>query len=425
MRGFRDYVPLGRALETVERLSRDRSRREEIGVKDAYGRVAADDVSSPSDVPDRTRSHMDGYAALASDLRGASPRTPKALSLKPTRGTGHRRAIRVSSGQTASVVTGGLLPLGADTVVPVEEVKMVGSRVIFTAKSRRGNHCFEAGSDVRKGDILVRRGRTIRAQEIGLLALLGVKTIAVWARPRVALIATGSELVSAFGPDDPSRVRESHTPIFENLIRENGGEPVVFGIVPDDVGRIASALELALRNSDLVLTLGGTSVGERDLVEKALRRVAKGEEMIHGIGMDRGRVAGLAEARGKPVVMLPGPVQGAMNAFVLLALPLISRLAGSRRAREPSVVARLETGWKARKRFQHFTKVMYVSLRRRGKVFVAKPMVRDTESMSILVESNGFVLVPERTVSLRAGADVEVRLLPGFSYLKGGFLEEG
>ncbi len=419
-----DYASFSRALETIERLTGGRVRMETVGVGNAYGRVAAEGIASPSNVPDRSRSHMDGYAVRAADIRGALPGSPSILRLKGNRHTGGGTRSRIFSGETMSIVTGGPLPSGANAVVPVEETRKVGGTVLFTTGHRRGDFCFTTGSDIRRGDVVIEPGKTIRAQDVGLLTLLGVKTLAVFARPRVALIATGSELTVVSGVRASSKVRESHVPIFENLIRENGGEPVVLGIVPDETRRIASVVELALQQSDMVLTFGGTSLGERDLVERALRRLAP-SQMIHGIRIDRGRVAGVAEVRGKPVVMLPGPVQAAMNAFLLFAVPSISRLAGKRKTTDPVVRARLGGDWAARKRFEHFTKVLYVRLKLGRGGFVAHPLVNETESMSILRESNGFVVVPERTVKLGAGTEVSVRLLPGFSYVRGRFLDEG
>jgi molybdopterin biosynthesis enzyme len=197
------------------------------------------------------------------------------------------------------------------------------------------------------------------------------------------------------------------------------------GIVTDEVDRIATRVEHALEVSDLLLTLGGTSLGEKDLVEQALRRVSRSSRIIHGIMMDRGRVAGIAEVRGKPLVMLPGPVQAATNAFLLLGIPLIYRLAGRNESALPVLTARLREGWTARRKFANFTKVLYVRLARKGGEFVAQPLVRETESMTILTDSDGFVVVPEQTVELRAGARVSVRLLPGFSYVAGRFLTGG
>ncbi len=425
VREIDEYASYIRALEAIKRLTGDRVKKETVSIRDAYGRVAAEDIASPSNVPDRSRSHMDGYAVITSDLKGASSRSPRVLLLKGSARAGGGKRSMISSGETMNVVTGESLPANADAVAPVEEIQRVGRTVVFTMERRGGDYCYTTGADLMKGDTALARGRTIRAQDVGLLALLGVATVEVYLRPRVALIATGSELTAASGASDPSKVRESHIPIFENLIRENGGEPVVVGIVRDEISRIALAVKHALRTSEMVLTLGGTSLGDRDLVERALQRVAQNSQIIHGIRIDRGRVAGVAEVKGRPVIMLPGPVQAAMNAFVLFGIPSISRLAGKSGASDPMVTARLAKDWEARKRFANFTKVLYVRLERGKRGFVALPVVKETESMSVLTGSNGYIVVPERTVKLRAGTEVSVRILPGFSYVRGRFLDAG
>jgi len=413
---FSDYTSVSQALRSISEATKPRPRIESVSVRNAYGRVAAEEVVSPINVPDVSRSHMDGYAVVASDLKGSSPHSPMILRLAAG------GVPRISSGETMKVATGGVLPAGANAVVPVEEARKIGHGVLFNTEHREGDFCFSRGADVRKGSRVLRRGATIRAQDIGLLVLLGRATVKVYAKPRVALLPTGSELTDALGAVGGSMVRESHTPIFENLISASGGAPARLGIIPDDVGRIATRVEQALQVSDLVFTLGGTSLGEKDLVEQALRRVSRNSRIIHGIKMDRGRVAGVAEVKGKPLVMLPGPVQGALNAFLLLGIPLIDRLAGRKESALPALTARLAKGWTARRKFAKFTKVLYVSLSMKGGEFVARPLVRETESMTILTDSDGFVVVPEKTVELRAGTRVSVRLLPGFSYVAGRFL---
>ncbi|HLQ07232.1 MAG TPA: molybdopterin molybdotransferase MoeA [Nitrososphaerales archaeon] len=422
-REIENYVSLGQAQEFMKKLTRGQGTTETVDVREAYGRVAAEDILSPVDVPDRPRSHMDGYAIAASDIRGASARSLRVLRLKGGVSSG-RQVEHLRSGETMWVATGEYLPLGADSVAPVEETKRVGQKVVFKIERKRGDYCYAAGSDVVKGYRVIKAGSTIRAQDIGMLIVLGAKSLVVCSRPRIAMLATGSELTSAMEGNDSSKVRESHLPIFENLIRENGGEPFIIGIVPDDVERIASALEHGLQKSQMVLTLGGTSLGERDLVEKALRRVDKRSRIIHGMRMDRGRVSGVAKVKGKPVLMLPGPVQAAMNAFVLLGIPSIWRLSG-KKSFPDGLIATLKNDWEARKRFEGFTKVVYVRLVRGRKGFEAHPVLRDTEAMSVLTDSTGYIVVPERTTSLRAGTQVSVKLLPGFSYVRGRFLNEG
>src|SRR5437879_8674984 len=224
------------------------------------------------------------------------------------------------------IVTGEELPVGADAVVPVEDARRAGSKSYFLKEVQKGEFCFPIGIDVKKGAIVIRAGAAVRSQDIGMLALLGIRELRVCSSPLVAIIATGNELVDSFDITHPQKVRECHSPIFENLIREIGGVTSSREIVRDDLDLMSDAVERALGNSDVVLTLGGTSLGEADLVEQTLRRISKKSRIIHGIRMDRGRVAGIAAVRGKPIVMLPGPVQWAMNAFVLLALPLILRM---------------------------------------------------------------------------------------------------
>ena len=419
--GFTSYASVRFALEAVSRLTKSKLQVETVRAKNSYGRVLSKNIESPINVPDMQRSHMDGYAVVASSLTGASSQSPRVLPLVRGLGFEHRRRRRLSRGQTMGIVTGEELPVGADAVVPVEDAKSAGGKVVFLKEVQKGEFCFPIGVDVKKGTVVVHARAAIRAQDIGILALLGIRKLRVFARPRVAIIATGNELVDSFDVSDPRKVRESHSPIFENLIRELGGVTSSREIVRDDLDLMSDAVERALGSSDIVLTLGGTSLGEADLVEQTLRRISKKSRIIHGIKMDRGRVAGVAAVRGKPVVMLPGPVQGAMNAFLLLALPLILRMTSGPNS-GAFITARLAAGWKARKKFQYFTKVLYVRLERKGDGLIARPIVGDTESISVLTHSNGFVVVPERVRELQAGEEVSVRLLPGFSYVGGQFL---
>src|SRR3989475_5467917 len=420
---FTNYTSVSFALETISRLTKSKLSVETVKTKNSYGRTVSNNIVSPINVPDRQRSHMDGYAVAASSLTGASSRSPRVLPLVGGLGFAHHRRRRLSRGQTMGIVTGGELPVGADAVVPVEDARRAGGKIYFLKEVQKGEFCFPVGVDVKKGALVVHAGDAVRAQDIGMLALLGIREIRVFARPRVAIIATGNELVDSFDVSDPRKVRESHSLIFENLIRELGGVTSSREIVRDDLDLMSDAVERALGSSDIVLTLGGTSLGEADLVEQTLRRISKKSRIVHGIKMDRGRVAGVAAVRGKPIVMLPGPVQGAMNAFLLLALPLILRMtSGADSSAGAFVRARLSTGWKARKKFQDFTKVLYVRLQRNGEGLLARPIVGDTESISVLTDSNGFVVVAERIRELRRGEEVSVRLLPGFSYVGGQFL---
>jgi molybdopterin molybdotransferase len=416
-KGFTQYISVELALETISHLTESDLPVETIKAKASFGRVVCEDITSPIKVPDKERSHMDGYAVSAADLTGATLSSPKTLSLV----TSVDPSVGLSRSETIAIGTGGELPTGADAVVPVEDTERIGDSVRFSKPVGKGEFCFPTGVDIRKGAVVIRSGNVVRAQDVGMLALLGIRELRVYRKPKVAIIATGDELVDAFDNDDPSRVRESHSPIFQNLIEEIGGVLSLKEIVGDNIDGITKAVKRALRDSDFLLTLGGTSLGKADLVEQALSKVSKESRIIHGIRMDRGRVAGIAAVNEKPVVMLPGPVQGAMNAFLLLALPLLSRMIGRAESRS-YISARLSKDWKARNKFRDFTKVLYVRLEREGGEYGASPIVGETESISVLTDSNGFVVVPEQITELHQGERVRVRLLPGFSYVGGQFL---
>ena len=391
-----------------------RRRIERVKVADAGGRIASEDFVSPVSVPQFPTSHMDGYAVVAADLR---ENRGKSLLLKGE-ATLDDRAASIERGETIRVPTGGRLPEGANAVVPVEDTKRSGRRVSVLQDFSEGDFVYAAGSDVKRGDLILAKGKAIRAQDVGMLLSLGAEEIKAFARPRVAVVATGSELTNE---SVSGKITNSHTQIFADLVRNNGGEVVDFGIVPDDRRRIAASIETALHEADLVLTLGGTSLGKSDFVVPVVRSLAKEGSVIHGIRLDRGRVMGLAGVKGKPIVMMPGPIQGAMNAFLVFALPFMVVLSGETHRLDPILEARLTENWQARKRYRNFTKVVYVKLERRGARVEARPILRDTESMGLLTTSDGFVVVPEETVRLRAGARVSVRLLAGFSYVLGGF----
>lgn len=381
---------------------------ETVPTRSSCGRVASEDLLADENVPPLGSSHMDGFAFRYSDLL-----LPRGLRVVGELGPGQRSGHRLKAGEAVRVATGSLIPEGADTVVPLEQAEVTGERVSPLTKLERGQFVYEAGEDLRKGDLVIQKGARVRPQDLGLLIAMGVPRLAVFVKPRVTLIATGDELTNSIDARG-GRVRNSHVPLFARLIEQVGCEPVDGGIVPDDPRRMTASLRKALGSSDLVLTMGGTSVGKRDVVGDSVARLGP-EVVFHGIRMDRGRVAGLAVVGGKPVVMMPGPIQGAMNAFLLLAMPFVRKLSGQSNV-GLALPARLSHGWEARKRFPNFTKVIYVSLRATDRELVAKPMTAETESMTLLSRANAFVIVPEEVTAMAAGEMVTALMLPGFSF---------
>src|SRR6266446_1765940 len=213
-KGYTHYTSVELALETISHLTKSELSVETIRAKDSFGRVVCEDITSPINVPDKERSHMDGYAVSAADLTGATLSSPKILPLLRSADP----SVGLSQGETIAIGTGGELPKGADAVVPVEDAEKIGDSVRFSKPVGKGEFCFPVGVDVRKGVVVIRSGAVVKAQDVGMLALLGIRELRVYRKPKAAIIATGDELVDAFEANDPSKVRESHSPIFENLI---------------------------------------------------------------------------------------------------------------------------------------------------------------------------------------------------------------
>jgi len=209
------------------------------------------------------------------------------------------------------------------------------------------------------------------------------------------------------------------------LIEKSGGIPLDLGITPDDIRKIKNKIRLALSKSDMILTTGGSSVGLRDLVAESINDIGKPGILVHGVKLDRGRVTGLAALRRRPVIILPGPIQGAVNAFIVFALPLIRLMLGLQPFNKPFISAKLTENWNARKKFQNFTKIIYVKMWRRSESgeFHAKPITGETTDITVLTETNGFILVPERLTTLKRGEQVKINIFPGLSFSSGNPIE--
>jgi molybdenum cofactor synthesis domain-containing protein len=325
---------------------------------------------------------------------------------------GGRASRRMLSGQTIQVATGAQLPAGADAVVPVESVEAAAREVLVGFSPSQGEHVYRAGQDIRRGERILTAGRRIRAQDVGILVSLGFLRIRVRKRTTVAVLATGNELAPASKPRKGKTI-ESHSPIFLRLAEALGCATLDLGIASDDSRALRAALAGALARSDFVVTLGGTSAGKRDLVVGAVSSF-RPAILVHGLRLDRGRVTGIASVQGKPILMLPGPIQAATSAFLAVGVPIINELAGIKEA-GLTVPRVLSSPWEAREKFSDFQKVVYVKLRA-GPPAVAEPITGETESMRLLADADGYILVPESVRKLETGDRVNVNLVPGFSF---------
>jgi molybdopterin molybdotransferase len=422
------YVSVKKARRVLEQfvLHNRMLNDETIYVRNCYKRVLAKDIVADKDIPPFDSSHMDGYAVKSEDINYASEQSPVVLRVKQEK-IQPMKAVPpdyiLQSQEAFYINTGGYLPRGANTVVPLEDTLASNRKgeVRIIKALPAGSFVYPRGRDVRKDHEVLRRGRILRPQDIGLLDSLYITKINVFRRPRVAIISTGSELTNNKKNVKSGKVLENHSRVISKLVEEVGGISFSMGIVPDDLIKIRNEIEKAISLSmDLILTLGGSSMGEYDLVEAAIKSMGVPQIFFHGVKLDRGRVTGVAISEGRPIIIMPGPIQGAINAFIIFACPIIKLLSGQSVGKLITVDARLSQEWVARKRFPNFLKVVYVHLRSKASgEYVAECIPGDTETLTTFTGSDGYIIVDEKTTCIKPGARVKVNLLPGLSYVNG------
>jgi molybdenum cofactor synthesis domain-containing protein len=281
---------------------------------DALGCALAQDVVAPIDVPPFDRSNVDGFAVRSADLAAAGEATPLRLVLSDEIiACGVAPTQPVLSGAATAIATGGPVPRGADAIVMVEHTQPAGPRAIEVRRAASpGQFVSYAGSDIARGEALLRAGTLIGSREIGMLAACGIATISVVRRPRVAVLSTGDELVQPGRPLRPAAIYDTNGAIVTAAISENGGEAAFLGAIPDDEDQLETAMRRALADSDMLVLSGGTSKGAGDVSHRIIARLGKPGILAHGVALKPGKPLCLAVCDGKPVIILPGFPTSAM-----------------------------------------------------------------------------------------------------------------
>jgi molybdopterin molybdotransferase len=407
-----------------------RTGTERVQLEEALGRVPAEPVRSPHALPGFARATVDGFAVRAADTYGVSDGQPGYLDLAGEARMGRPPDAELRSGAAIAIATGAPLPPGADAVVKVEHTQSTLPGLIEVVRAATpGEGMVRPDEDAAAGAELARPGRPLRAADLGMLAAAGVTEVLARARPRVAIVSTGDELVPSETAElETGQVRDATAPALAALVREGGGEPSFAGIVPDDRdaldatlrralgGRGAavpgdpaaapgdSAAEAASAGCDLLVVSAGSSVGARDETASAIASLGEPGIWCHGLALRPGKPTLLAECGGVPVIGLPGNPRSALVVFRLVGMPLVRLVGGcTEPPPEPSVPARLGRDLpSAAGRLD----VVQVALDEG----VATPLFGSSALLSILARADGHLTVPEAATGLPAGAEVEVTL---------------
>ena len=384
---------------------------EEVAVADALGRVLAADVASPVDVPAFDRALVDGFAIRSLDALGATGAAPVRLRLnREILACGVLPSLSVGAGTATPIATGGVLPRGADAVVMVEDTEFLADNMAIdlAQAASPGRFIGAAGSDMAQGETVLRRGTLVTAREIGILAACGLGAVAVVRRPRVAILSTGDELVAPGEELPPGRIYDSNGAIVAASVRENGGEPVAFGIVRDDEAALGDALGRALERCDLVVLSGGTSKGAGDVSHRILSRLGPPGILVHGVALKPGKPLCLAAVGRKGVVVLPGFPTSAMFTFHDSVVPLVRAMAGLPPREDDSVTATVPSRVPSE---LGRTEFVMASLARGPNGPVALPLAKGSGSVTAFSGADGFFAIPAERPALDAGETVSVTRL--------------
>jgi molybdopterin molybdotransferase len=375
-------------------------------------RVLAEDLYSAVDLPHFHRAAMDGYAVKSKDTFGASQSLPAYLKLAGVVEMGKEAAQPLAAGEAMRISTGGMMPPKSDAVVMVEYTdETKGGLVEVHRGVSPWQNVIQIGDDIKRGELVFQRGRRLRAHDLGALTGVGISSIPVYRRPRVALISTGDEIVDADTVPAPGQVRNINQHSLAGLIEECGGELRDWGVVRDDRAALSQAIGAALEWGDLVLLSGGSSMGAKDIALETILSFPDSEFIFHGISIAPGKPTIFAKACGKPILGLPGYPVSALVIFDLFAATMIRRLGGEsiealgRFAR--TVKAKLKTNIASQIGREDYVRV---TLEGESKQLIAVPLPSKSGAIFTLVKADGMVRIDMNQDGLEQGEDVEVIL---------------
>jgi molybdopterin molybdotransferase len=382
-----------------------------ISITNGLNRVLARDIVSSENIPGFQRSTVDGYALDARDTFGANESLPTPLVIVGEVKMGQVPDFGIKRGQCAFISTGGMLPQGADAVVMVEYAQRIEETVIeITRPVSPLENVILADDDIKEGQTILQKGTLLRAQDLGVLAGLGIEAVVVFRRPRAAIISTGEELVDITGKPEPGQVRDINSYTVGGLCAGLGVKPVYLGLSGDNFGDLKVLLEKGLSQADVILLSGGSSVGAKDMTLDLFLSFADVELVAHGVSISPGKPTIVARKGNKTLWGLPGHPVSAMIIFDVFLRYLFARLSGLADPADYSrhtVEAELDRNIESASGREDYIRVKLVA--EDGKL-VAKPILGKSGLISTMVEADGIMKIDINTEGLYRGDTVRVSL---------------
>lgn len=379
-----------------------------IETESALGRVTAEDVFAPHPLPAFPRTTVDGFAVRARDTYGASESLPGYLKLIGEVPMGDTPNFEIGPGQCAIIHTGGMLPPGADATLMLENTQTLGDEIEIMKSVADGDNLIQVGEDVAEGQLVIPRGTRLRPAEIGGLMALGITSLRVANKVRVGILSSGDEVIPAGSMPRPGQVRDINAHTLGTLITQSGGEPLQYGIIPDDFDTLQAAAARALAESDVVLITAGSSASTRDMTADVINTLGAPGVLVHGINTRPGKPTILGLCGGKPIIGLPGnPVSALVNGYMLV-VPLVEKLLGQLPRLRATIRATLTVNLPSLAGREDW---WAVRLRPEGDSFAADPIFGKSNLIFSLAAADGLLKIPPHATGLSAGTVVEVLLV--------------
>jgi len=402
LKGFQKLTFIDQALQTwFNALQIGQPNSVEVPLRDALDRVLAEDLIAHEALPRFDKSAMDGYAVNSIDLVGATQSKPVVLQLT--------QAELVNAKEAKQIWTGNPIPKGADAVVMLEDTQKRAGQLEVWGQLVPWANVSKIGEDIKNGDLLVKAGTRLNPYHLGLAAALGHINLKVSVIPKIAIIATGNEIVEVGTDRASNQIYDSNKTMVASLCHELGAETTDLGIAKDNTDEIADKIKTALKNSEAIITTGGTSVGGLDLVPDAVNKLGKPGVIVHGVALRPAMPTGVGMLEGKPVLILSGNPVAAVIGFEVFGRPLICKLLGMTQTEQRPTIRAVLT----RRITSALGRKTYVRVRvtlKNGDLFAEPVSAKGSGSISTMTQSNGYLIVPENREGINEGETVFVQM---------------